>query len=167
MKLLVVLLTAFISNVHAATPQNVREHCMQLKSMRQADLDQMYARATPGRIPEGATEGCVIGWPQTIFNLPITQVMNAVWMGKVFDGNTSTLKNRVLGLEAVTADVYLGKSLLDGKQSIIVDYANEVYPFSLIRDEIREVNPGFYLGRAYVKTPLLGAVLGVNFALFQ
>ena len=156
-------LIAFAVHVQAS---DVREQCMRFKSMPQENLDQMYLEATPGKIPQGVTQGCVIGWPQTLLNLPITSVMNTVWTGKVFDGNSSTLKNRVLGLQAVKADVYIGKSLLDGAPSIIVDYSNEIYPFSLIRDEIREVSPGVYLGRAYIRT-IFGTVLGVNFALFQ
>jgi hypothetical protein len=76
------------------------------------------------------------------------------------------------------AKLYCGQSLLDGRrESIIIDYAYnddlaEIYhdnPDNLvgrkgmrIRDEIRMVRPGFYLGRAY-----LNRVFALNFTLYN
>jgi hypothetical protein len=75
------------------------------------------------------------------------------------------------------AKVYCGQSLLDGRrESIVVDYAygDELpgyreSPDSIagrgglkIRDEIRMVRPGFYLGRAYVNKIFL-----LNFTLLS
>jgi hypothetical protein len=75
------------------------------------------------------------------------------------------------------AKLYCGQSLLDGRrESIIIDYAftEEIegyqdLPDSLagrrglrIRDEIRMVRPGFYLGRAYVDRVFL-----LNFTLYD
>ena len=75
------------------------------------------------------------------------------------------------------AKLYCGQSLLDGRrESIIIDYAyNETlpgyqeHPDALagrnglqVRDEIRMVRPGFYLGRAYVKKIFL-----LNFMLYN
>ena len=75
------------------------------------------------------------------------------------------------------AKVYCGQSLLDGRrESIIIDYnyAEDIpgyraNPDSLVgrgglrlRDEIRMVRPGFYLGRAYV-----GRVFLLNFTLYD
>ena len=75
------------------------------------------------------------------------------------------------------AKLYCGQSLLDGRrESVIIDYAyNDELPGyrekpdSLagrkgmrIRDEIRMVRPGFYLGRAYVNRMFL-----LNFTLYN
>ena len=75
------------------------------------------------------------------------------------------------------AKVYCGQSLLDGRrESIIIDYnyaedlpGYRANPDSLagrgglrLRDEIRMVRPGFYLGRAYV-----GRVFLLNFILYD
>jgi hypothetical protein len=76
------------------------------------------------------------------------------------------------------AKLYCGQSLLDGRrESIIIDYAynddlTDLYrdnPDNLvgrkgmrIRDEIRMVRPGFYLGRAY-----LNRVFALNFTLYN
>lgn len=75
------------------------------------------------------------------------------------------------------AKLYCGQSLLDGRrESIIIDYAftddlpgYREMPDLLagregleIRDEIRMVRPGFYLGRAYIKK-----VFALNFTLYN
>lgn len=75
------------------------------------------------------------------------------------------------------AKLYCGQSLLDGRrESIIIDYAftddldgYREMPDSLagreglqIRDEIRMVRPGFYLGRAYMKRAFV-----LNFTLYN
>ena len=75
-----------------------------------------------------------------------------------FDGQTTWL--------LFPAKLYCGQSLLDGRrESIIIDYAftDDVEGYRenpdflagrrglAIRDEIRMVRPGFYLGRAYMK----------------
>jgi hypothetical protein len=75
------------------------------------------------------------------------------------------------------AKLYCGQSLLDGRrESIIIDYAfsddlpgYRERPDALagrdgleIRDEIRMVRPGFYLGRAYMKR-----VFVLNFTLYN
>jgi hypothetical protein len=75
------------------------------------------------------------------------------------------------------AKVYCGQSLLDGRrESIIIDYnyaeditGYRVNPDSFVgrgglrlREEIRMVRPGFYLGRAYV-----GRVFLLNFTLYD
>jgi hypothetical protein len=75
------------------------------------------------------------------------------------------------------AKLYCGQSLLDGRrESVIIDYAftDELpgyreHPDSLggrqglrIRDEIRMVRPGFYLGRAY-----MNRIFGLNFTLYN
>lgn len=75
------------------------------------------------------------------------------------------------------AKLYCGQSLLDGRrESVIIDYAftDELpgyreHPDALggrlglrIRDEIRMVRPGFYLGRAY-----MNRIFGLNFTLYN
>lgn len=75
------------------------------------------------------------------------------------------------------AKLYCGQSLLDGRrESIVIDYAFnddiEGYQENIdslvgrnglyIRDEIRMIRPGFYLGRAY-----LGHAFALNFTLYN
>jgi len=61
------------------------------------------------------------------------------------------LKNRILafGLEAIVAKVYKGKSWLDDKECIVLDYSETSLIAQWVRDEIRQIGPGFYLGKVY------------------
>jgi hypothetical protein len=102
-------------------------------------------------------------------------------LAPIMGGNTTGIeKINVGGRDAFLlfpAKLYCGQSLLDGRrESIIIDYAftDELpgyreQPDSLggreglrIRDEIRMIRPGFYLGRAY-----LNRVFGLNFTLYN
>ena len=61
--------------------------------------------------------------------------------------------NRVLGFgRAIPATVYQGESLIDGQPSLILDYSgSKLWPD--VRDELREVEPGLYLGVMYKGKP--------------
>ena len=54
-------------------------------------------------------------------------------------------------LTHTTAAVYYGPSWLDGQPSIIMDYAETSKLMFTLRDEIREVAPGLYLGVMFVR----------------
>jgi hypothetical protein len=54
-----------------------------------------------------------------------------------------------LGLNAIIAKVYKGPSWLDGKECIVLDYSDTSVVAQWIRDEIREIEPGLYLGKVY------------------
>ena len=61
------------------------------------------------------------------------------------------LTNRILaiGLNAIVAEVYKDKSWLDGKECIVLDYSNTSLVAKWIRDEIRQIGDGVYLGKVY------------------
>ena len=84
--------------------------------------------------------------------MPIAEMINHFgWQGKVFDAEKGVLKNRILafGLEAIIAKVYKAPSWLDGKECIVLDYSETSLVAHWIRDEIRLIGPGFYLGKVY------------------
>jgi hypothetical protein len=56
--------------------------------------------------------------------------------------------NRILllGTKAIVAQVYRGASWFDEKECIVLDYSHTSIVAQWIRDEIREVSPGLYLG---------------------
>ncbi len=95
---------------------------------------------------------------------------------KVEDMRTGQFNGKTVGL-LFPAKLYCGQSLLDSRrESIIIDYAfgDDLDGYlpkidSLagrnglqVRDEIRRVRPGFYLGRAY-----MGRVFVLNFTLYN
>ncbi|MGE0666531.1 MAG: hypothetical protein AB7O49_08240 [Sphingomonadales bacterium] len=98
-----------------------------------------------------------------------TEIERRGWLG-MFDSRTTVYL-------MFPAKLYCGQSLLDGRrESVIVDYnyADEIpgyqeRPDSLagrnglrVRDEVRMVRPGFYLGRAYMNRIFL-----LNFTVYN
>jgi hypothetical protein len=124
----------------------------QLLKMRQEQLDRLFRQGEPDPIPDGQAEGTLIVAPGTVVSPPIAELVRLLaWQGKIFDARNRVLRNRVLpfGLSAVVARVRQEASWLDGKECIVLDYARTSLVARSIRDEIRLIGPGQYLGKAY------------------
>jgi hypothetical protein len=124
----------------------------QLLAMSQAQLDDLFRSSPAGDIPNGPANGTAIIAPGTRYCAPIAEIINHFgWQGKVFDAANGSLKNRILafGVEAIIAKVYKGPSWLDGKECIVLDYSQTSIVAQRVRDEIRLISPGFYLGKVY------------------
>jgi hypothetical protein len=121
----------------------------QLMKMSQAQLDELFRNSPAGNIPRGEGEGTAIIDPGTeLSDIAAKFVHIFVWQGKVFDPETGELRNKILpfGLKAIIAKVYKNKSWFDEKECIVLDYSQTSLIAHWIRDEIREVAPGLYLG---------------------
>jgi hypothetical protein len=114
-----------------------------------ATLDALYTRATVGAIPSGFLPGRAIPEPGSRNTVRRSNLIGLLWKGKVF--TEGQMINRLAGgREAVTARVSVGESWLDGKPSLILDYAGSKR-FGDVRDEMREIAPGLYLGLTYLR----------------
>lgn len=125
-----------------------------LLAMSQAQLDSLFRESPPGDIPNGPAKGTAIIAPGTTYSESIAEFVNHFgWQGKVFDAQKGQLKNRILafGLEAIIAKVYKGPSWLDNNECIVLDYSETSLLAHWVRDEIRLIGPGFYLGKVYWK----------------
>jgi hypothetical protein len=123
-----------------------------LLKMSQAQLDDLFTKSAPGPIPEGPANGTAIIAPGTVFSPEIAQAINIfAWQGKTFDAAHGVLRNKItiLGLNAIVAEVYKGPSWLDQKECIVLDYSKTSIVAQWIRDEIRQIGPGVYLGKVY------------------
>jgi hypothetical protein len=124
----------------------------QLLRMSQAELDALFSSLEAGPIPDGEGDGTAIIAPGTVFTREIATFVNHfAWQGKVFDAKAGLLKNRILpfGLNAIVARVYKQASWLDGKECIVLDYSETSMVAHWVRDEIRLISPGSYLGIVY------------------
>jgi hypothetical protein len=124
----------------------------QLLSMTQKQLDDLFSSSPAGDIPSGEAAGTAIIAPGTIFSQEIASLINVFgWQGKTFDAAHGTLRNRItpFGLNAIVAQVYKADSWFDGKQCIVLDYSQTSLVAGRIRDEIRQIEPGFYLGLVF------------------
>ena len=120
------------------------------------ELDEVYRSSPPGALPTGDTRGTAIVtgsfFPRTLARL----ARLLAWQGKVFDlyasdAQAGVLVNKVLplGLGLIVAKVYRGTSWLDGRDTIVIDYGHTSLLARAIRDEIREVEPGLWLGKVW------------------
>ena len=134
-----------------------------LLDMSQDELDTLFRESPAGPIPEGEAAGTVILKPGTVFAEIAAEAAEAVaWQGKVFDPASKTLRNKVtpLGVQDVVAAVYKGDSWFDQKECVVLDYSKTSTLAKSVRDEIREVSPGLYLGIVFI-----GERKTINFSL--
>ncbi len=126
----------------------------EISQMTPAQVDQLFREGEVGQIPDGEAQGTAIFWPGNPAE-PIIErlVQNVAWQGKVVSARSRDLKNKILplGVQAIAADVYTGRSWFDGSDCIVLDYSKRSLLARWVRDEIRRVAPGLYLGLVYLK----------------
>jgi hypothetical protein len=131
--------------------------------MSRNQLDDLFRQHDAGDIPKGEARGTVlVRWGKVLSTLISEIVHRLVWQGKVFDPERGELRNQVSPLrrKLVRAKVYKAPSWFDQKMCIVLDYSRTSIIARKIRDEIREVAPGVYLGIVY-----WGRAKLINFAL--
>jgi hypothetical protein len=124
----------------------------QLMKMTQAQLDDLFKQSPAGPIPDGDAEGTAIIAPGTQLEETASKFIHFfAWQGKVFDAKAGELRNKILpvGVKAIVAKVYKDKSWYDGNECIVLDYSHTSLLAHWIRDEIRQVGDGVYLGIVY------------------
>ena len=125
-------------------------------SKSREELDEIYSNAEPGNIPSGDTQGTAILAGSILSKIVAASTRLLVWQGKVFDlfcseGQAGVLINKItpFSLTFIVAKVYRDKSWLDDKDTIVIDYSKTSFVAKVIRDEIREIEPGVYLGKVW------------------
>lgn len=125
-------------------------------AMSRSDLDALYRKAKPGPIPQGDTLGTAILAGGPFARVLAKLARSLAWQGKVFDlfgpsYDAGVVVNKVtpVGLNLIVAKVYRDKSWMDGEDTIVIDYSQTSLLARQIRDEIREISPGLYLGKVW------------------
>ncbi len=132
------------------------------------ELTRMYREA---RAPEsldglhGTPRGRMLAVVGPLGKRPMRDVVAAVaraplfpWIGKrfeAFDARSGQGINRVRVLgERYRFELRYDDSVLDGQRCVLLDYDLPDNPFFIrpIRDELREVSPGLFLGPALLRT---------------
>ena len=124
----------------------------QLLEMSPDELAALFRSSPSGEIPVGKMHGTVLVAPGTEIAAPAKKFAQLlVWQGKVFDPVKADLRNLILpfGIKAVRAKVYKDSSWFDEQETIVLDYSKTSFVARKIRDEIREVSPGVYLGLVF------------------
>ncbi len=113
------------------------------------ELEQLYRQAEATPLPDGYVRGRAIYCPDRPLSGARSSLTNFLWRGKLLDAAGCSLVNQWLGFRAIKARIYLGTSWLDGKPSVIMDYRGTSRVWSDVRDEVREVAPGLFLGAMF------------------
>lgn len=120
------------------------------------ELDDIYRTATAGNIPNGETRGTAIVTGSFFARCYARFARLFAWQGKQFDLFPPNQENGILlnkispfSLSFIVAKVYKDASWMDGKETIVIDYSKTSFFARKIRDEIREVEPGVYLGKVW------------------
>lgn len=135
----------------------------QLLDMDQQQLDGLFRSSPVGEIPRGEGDGTVIIATGTQLSEVAARFLRFfAWQGKVFNPDRGDLRNEItpFGIQAIIAKVYKAPSWFDGNECIVLDYADTSVIAHWIRDEMREVAPGLFLGIVYWDKAKL-----INFAL--
>jgi hypothetical protein len=132
--------------------------------MSGSELDEVYrACEVPGTLPTSEMRGTAIV-AGSMFSKTIALFARLfAWQGKVFDiftadGTAGVLINKItaFSLTFIVAKVYRDASWLDNEPTIVIDYSRTSFFCKKVRDEIREIEPGVYLGRVWWgKKPVL------------
>jgi hypothetical protein len=103
-------------------------------------------------IPDTVTTGIGLSLTGTWFSWPLAWFFWPFWKGKIFDASGGRMINRILPFDvaAIGAAVGPGTSLFDGRPCTVIDYSQHRFIGWMFRDEIREIEPGTYLGLTFV-----------------
>lgn len=137
-----------------------------LPSMRRKELEQLFREAPAGEIPVGRGRGQALMACGTFASRPLVAAVRALaWQGKEFDGRSGTLRNLIspFGKRAIMAEVYEDASWIDGLPCIVLDYSKTSRVAGFVRDEIREISPGVYLGVVFVRTRRAPVMFSLEF----
>ena len=115
------------------------------------ELGKLF-RSGSAIVPDGRGRGTVLlGTGGPLSRLAAVLCYVVAWRGKVVEAKPGRLKNIVspVGIKAIEAEVYPAPSWYDGEPCVVLDYSRTSFVARKIRDEIREVSPGVFLGLVF------------------
>lgn len=120
-----------------------------LVRMSRCELEDLYHRSEWAPVPTGFAPGRAIPSPGSAKTVRQSRLIGTVWKGKVIRPDGTMINRGPLGLEVVRARICVGESWLDGRPTLVMDYCGTSRLFPDVRDELREVAPGLYVGLTY------------------
>ena len=125
--------------------------------MSREELDKVYKDCNKsGTIPQGEMRGTAILAGSPFSKLVAAFARLFAWQGKVFDivaadSSAGVLVNKVtfFSRHSLGAKVNSENSWMDGRGTIVIDSSKTSFLFAKVRDGIREIEPGIYLGKVW------------------
>lgn len=116
------------------------------------ELGRLFSSGRAGAIPDGPGRGTVLlGTGGLAARLVAGLCYALAWRGKVVNARQARLKNILtpLRIQAIEATIYKQDSWYDGQPCIVLDYSKTSFAARMVRDEIREIAPGVFLGLVF------------------
>lgn len=117
-----------------------------LAACHEDQLNALFASGYVTSVPAGPLRGLPLVNPGSRNARIASRGGRAVWSGKRIDAESLVAVNRFFGLPMIRADVRIEPSLRDGAPAIVLDYSDRSLLYANVRDEIREIQPGLFLG---------------------
>jgi hypothetical protein len=120
-----------------------------LRRMPNRDLDLLFRSSRAGKVPHGRLPGTAVLFPGSVASGPLAGLVHLlVWQGKETESSGRSLRNLVgpLRMRTIRALLSHDRSWVDGDRCVLIDYSTTSRVAHMVRDEIRVVSPGLYLG---------------------
>jgi hypothetical protein len=140
-----------MSTIASSVQSNAGSLALALPRMTADQLASVYAEGDTVPLPHGDARGIAMLFPNSGLSPVLARAARVVWQGKSVDAAAGTLVNRVFGLRLIPAKVYEGESWFDNGRAIIIDYQDTSRSFFYMRDEVRRIADGLFLGRSYYR----------------
>jgi hypothetical protein len=139
--------------VPEVAPGGKSPHCLRdLKHVGLSQLEDLFTAAQCGGPPVGYCRGRVLYLFDTRHPRVHARMTGCVWKGKCFDEDGSFI-NQWCGFQALHSQADEGCSWLDGGPCVVLQYPPGTPLFANMRDEVREIAPGLYLGLMWERYP--------------
>ena len=122
-----------------------------LGKMSTSQLEELYRNGKVFEPSDGYLKGRAFPKPDKLGHQLRSEAIGLVWKGKNIYTNEAIMLNQVGKKQKVAASISKEESWLDGKPSVIFDYASGPKWAQKARDEVREIAPGLYLGIMYFR----------------
>lgn len=119
-----------------------------LRKESPACWEARFREGTLGCQPHGVTRGTVLSADGKLPRLT-ARAQGTIWKGKTFHDD-GTFTNRWLGgVRAGGTCIRVEPSWIDGRDCFVMQYPPSALVFGNVRDELREIEPGVWLGRSF------------------
>jgi hypothetical protein len=113
------------------------------------ELDLLFRSRPAGEVPKGLLAGTALLFPGSRACGPVAWLVHLlVWQGKETEPSGRSLKNLIgpLRTRSIRALLSHDRSWVDGGECVLIDYSTTSTVAGMVRDEVRLVAPGLYLG---------------------
>lgn len=122
-----------------------------LSKMNSSQLEDLYRNGKIFEPTDGYLKGKAFPKPDKLGHQLRSEAIGTIWKGKNIYAKDAIMLNQVGKKQIVAASISKEESWLDGKPSVIFDYATGPKWAQKARDEVREISPGLYLGIMYYR----------------